>query len=302
MQADFFNYPLQDFLHLSLMHLVLVIGRQNAGWKVLALSGLAGFLCSGLFICAGMFPCCVGVIQLFSGTEVHIWICLHALLVIVQVPACHHLSMRNSNCRPKVNSLVKWFLEDTLWSRDCQMSVWICLCSLWGVGKALLSSLLTSETMIPVFVHFSVLSLLYCLSLKTKPVWCSFYRMTHPKPNVESRSMSICAAFLVFCFLCLLRLLFLSSVHRLMLESAFLLWIIYRSAGLGAVTSHKILKSSMNFDMRTAALEEGAVSQNSYLIKLHKNNFFISVLWFILCSLRAYLTNPLLFNSFFNPS
>lgn len=114
MQADFFNYPLQDFLHLSLMHLVLVIGRQNAGWKVLALSGLAGFLCSGLFICAGMFPCCVGVTQLFSGTEVHIWICLHALLVIVQVPACHHLSMRNSNCRPKVNSLVKWFLEDTL--------------------------------------------------------------------------------------------------------------------------------------------------------------------------------------------
>lgn len=43
-------------------------------------------------------------------------------------------------------------------------------------------------------------------------------------------------------------------------ESAFLLWISYRSAGLGAVTSHKILKIFLNFGMGTAALEEGAVS------------------------------------------
>lgn len=82
------------------------------------------------------------------------------------------------------------------------------------------------------------------------------------------------------------------------LESAFLLWVIYRSAGLGAVTSHKILKRLLNFGVGTAALEEGAVSQNSYLIKVHKENFYISVLWLILCSLRAYLTNPLLFNFF----
>lgn len=86
------------------------------------------------------------------------------------------------------------------------------------------------------------------------------------------------------------------------LESTFLLWVIYRSAGLGAVTSHKILKRSMNVGMGTAALEEGAVSQNSYRIKVHEKNFYISMLWLILCSLRAYLTNPLLFNSFFNPS
>lgn len=63
----------------------------------------------------------------------------------------------------------------------------------------------------------------------------------------------------------------------------------YRSAGLRAVTSHKISKRFMNFGMGTAALEEGAVSQNSYFIKVHKKNFYISVLWLILCSLRAFL-------------
>lgn len=52
----------------------------------------------------------------------------------------------------------------------------------------------------------------------------------------------------------------------------------YRSAGLRAVTSHKISKRFMNFGMGTAALEEGAVSQNSYFIKVHKKNFYISVL------------------------
>lgn len=52
----------------------------------------------------------------------------------------------------------------------------------------------------------------------------------------------------------------------------------------------------MSLGMGTAASEEGAVSQNSYLIKVHKKNFGILVLWLILCSSRVYLTNPLLFD------
>lgn len=63
-----------------------------------------------------------------------------------------------------------------------------------------------------------------------------------------------------------------------------------------SVTSHTLLKRFVNFGMRTAALEKGAVSQNSSLIKVHKKSFCISVLWLIVCSLRAYLTNPLFFN------
>lgn len=87
--------------------------------------------------------------------------------------------------------------------------------------------------------------------------------MTHPK----SRSTSNAHLFLPLCFLCLLRLLFLSSVHRLMQElgSAFLLWVIYRSAGLGAVISHVILKRFMKSGMGTAALEEGAVSHKTVI-------------------------------------
>lgn len=41
--------------------------------------------------------------------------------VIIQVPACHHLNMRNSTCRPKSDSLVKWFVLDVLWDRGYQM-------------------------------------------------------------------------------------------------------------------------------------------------------------------------------------
>lgn len=47
-----------------------------------------------------------------------------------QVPACHHLNMRKTNRRPKLNFLVKWFVLDVLWNRDYQMSVWFCWRSL----------------------------------------------------------------------------------------------------------------------------------------------------------------------------
>ena len=61
-------------------------------------------------------------------------------------------------------------------------------------------------------------------------------------------------------------------------ESSLLkLQIIYRSAGLGAVTSHIILKWFVNHGMGTAALEGGATSQNSYLTKIFLVDFSISV-------------------------
>lgn len=50
--------------------------------------------------------------------------------VIIQAPACHQLNMKNSNCMPKSNSLVKWFVLDVLWDRDYQRFAWVC----WGFG------------------------------------------------------------------------------------------------------------------------------------------------------------------------
>lgn len=174
------------------------------------------------------------------------------------------------------------------------MSVWICLCSLWRVGKAVLSSLLTSATVTPVFVNFSLLSLLYCLSLKTKLVWCF---LLHDSSQVQCRIQVYVHLFLPFASsVCL------DSCSWALFTGSCRSWRVLSYCGLSvdqqdqSVTSHTILKRFRNLGMGTAALEEGAVSQNSSLIKVHKKNFYISVLWLILCCLRAYLTNPL-FNS-----
>lgn len=154
------------------MHLVLVIRRQNAGWKVLALSGLAGFVLWDVYVHLDIPMLCCFHSVVFWHRSSHLNL-LALSSVIIQVPACHHLNMRNSNCRPKSNSLVKCFVLGVLWDREYQMSVGllevlcVCLCSLWGVRKAVLSSLLTFQATTPVFVHSLLLLLLYLLLLKT---------------------------------------------------------------------------------------------------------------------------------------
>lgn len=125
MQAGFSNYPLWGFLHLSLMHLVLVVGRQNAGWKVLALSGLARLLCWDVYVHFNIPMLCCFHLVIFWYRSSHLNL-LACFSVIIQVPACRHLNVRNSNCRSKSNSLVKWFVLDVLWDKDYQMSVWVC--------------------------------------------------------------------------------------------------------------------------------------------------------------------------------
>ena len=158
----------------------------------------------------------------------------------------------------------------------------VCLCSLWGLGKTVLSSLLTFQTRTAAFLHSFLLSLL-TLACPWKEKLSVVFFLLHDSSQAQCRIQVYiwCASFLAFCSLCQLRFLFLSSLYRLIEEleraSVLKLQIIYRSAGLGAITSHIILKWFVNHGMGTAALEEGAISQNSYLIKVHMENFRTSV-------------------------
>lgn len=124
MQAGFSNYPLQGFLHLSLMHLVLV---QAECWLESAGLVWAGkiFVLWDVYVHLDIPMLCCFHLIVFWHRSSHLN-SLACSSVIIWVPACHHLNMRNSNCRPKSNSLVKWFVLDVLWDRDYQMSVWVC--------------------------------------------------------------------------------------------------------------------------------------------------------------------------------